>query len=316
MTSRAPLPTPAAPPRSWLPVWLALAAIWGSSFLLIKVGLDGFEPLPLATLRTTSGAITLVLLLVVLGQRLPTSSVAWLHAGFVGLLLAGLPAFLFAWAETRITSVLAGLFNACTPLFTALAGLVLARGQRIGPNRGVGLLLGILGVGLMLGAWQGLAGSLAGSAAAIGATVCYGIGIQWQQRFLTPRPESPESLVAAQLVVAAAALIAVDTASGSLAATEWHLGPTVAVVVLGSIGTGVAFVLFYRVVRLAGALTASTITYATPIVSTILGVVILGEALTWNQPAGALLVLTGVALVQGLLRPLPERPASPRPPRA
>lgn len=299
-----------SPARAWLPLWLVLAAIWGSSFMLIKVGLEGFTPLQLATLRTSSGAVTVVIVVLLLGQRLPSSGSAWLHCSIVGVLLAGFPAVLFAWAETHITSVLAGLFNASTPLFTALAGLVIARDQHIGRNRTAGLTLGILGVGLMLGVWQGVSGSLAGSAAAIGATVCYGIGLQWQQRFLTPRAERPEPLVAAQLLVAGALLILTDAVTGSMASTDWQLRPTAAVLVLGSVGTGIAFVMFYRVLRLAGALTAASITYATPIVSTLLGVVLLGEAITWNQPAGALLVLTGVALVQGFLRPLPE-PSAP-----
>jgi drug/metabolite transporter (DMT)-like permease len=303
--------------RDWLPLWLALAAIWGSSFMLIKIGLEGFNPLQLGTLRTTSGAVTVVLVVVLLGQRLPSRRTAWLHSSIVGLLLAGFPAVLFAWAETRVTSVLAGLFNAATPLFTALAGLLIARGQHIGRNRAAGLALGIVGVGLMLGLWQGLSGSLAGSAAAIGATICYGIGIQWQQRFLTPRPESPESLVAAQLIVASGALLAVDAVSGSLLSTQWQLRPTIAVVILGSVGTGLAFVMFYRVLRVAGALTAATITYATPVVSTLLGIVLLGEVVTWNQPAGAILVLTGVALVQGFLRPFGgSPPKAPTPPPA
>ena len=76
---------------------------------------------------------------------------------------------------------------------------------------------------------------------------------------------------------------------------------------LGVVGTGLAYLLFFRVQKVAGALSSSTITYATPVVSTLLGILVLGEPLTWNQPVGALLVLAGVALVQGFLRPLPER---------
>ena len=299
-------PAATVPVRSWLPLWLALALIWGSSFTLIKIGLAGFEPLQLAVLRTGSGAVTVVAAVLLMGLRLPRAGQAWLHSAVVGLLLAGLPAVLFAFAETRITSVLAGLFNAGTPIFTALAGLLLASGHRIGRNKSLGLAIGLLGVGLMLGAWQGAAGDLVGSAAAIGATACYGLGIQWQQRHLTQRPEHPVSLVAAQLLVAGAALLAVDVVTGSFAATDWQPGPTAAVITLGAVGTGIAFIMFFRVLSRAGALTAATITYATPVVSTALGVVALGEVLSWNQPVGAVVVLTGVALVQGFLRPLRE----------
>ncbi|MFM2438246.1 MAG: hypothetical protein RLZ55_1065 [Actinomycetota bacterium] len=307
---------------AWLPVWLLLAVIWGSSFLLIKVGLDSLAPLPLAALRVVSGAATMLLVLLVTHEGLPRDRTAWLHASVVGALLSAIPFTLFAWAETQVTSVLAGLFNAATPLFTALAGLAIARGHRIGPNRTLGLIIGVVGVGVILAVWQGFSGSAAGSLAAIGATVCYGIGIQWQQRFLAPRPESAASLVAAQLTAGAVLLVAVTAISGEPLPQQVGWQALGAVLALGVIGTGVAYLLFFRVQKVAGALTSSTITYATPVVSTLLGVLVLGEPLTWNQPVGALLVLAGVALVQGFLTPFRDHPepsadesASPVPPR-
>ncbi|TXH44597.1 MAG: EamA/RhaT family transporter [Actinobacteria bacterium] len=292
---------------AWLPAWLLLAVIWGSSFLLIKVGLHWLQPLQLAALRVVSGAATMLLVLLVTRQGLPRDRTAWLHASIVGILLSAIPFVLFAWAETRVTSVLAGLFNAATPLFTALAGLAIARGQRIGANRSLGLVIGVVGVGVILAVWQGLAGSTAGSLAAIGATVCYGIGIQWQQRFLSPRPEPAASLVAAQLTAGALLLVVLTAFSGERLPTQVDWQALGAVLALGVVGTGLAYLLFFRVQKVAGALSSSTITYATPVVSTLLGILVLGEPLTWNQPVGALLVLAGVALVQGFLRPLPER---------
>lgn len=305
----APAAGVAGRPRTaaWLPAWILLAVIWGSSFLLIKVGLQSLDPLPLAALRVVSGAATMLVVLMLTHHELPRDRTAWLHAGIVGALLAAIPFTLFAWAETRVTSVLAGLFNAATPLFTALAGLAIARGQRIGPNRTLGLIVGVVGVGLILGAWQGLSGSVAGSLAAIGATVCYGVGIQWQQRFLAPRSESAESLVAAELCVGAALLVLATAVSGSPLPHQVEWGPIGAVLTLGVVGTGIAYLLFFRVQQVAGALTSSTVTYATPVVSTLLGVLVLGEQLAWNQPVGALLVLAGVALVQGFWRLLPDR---------
>ncbi|MFI0432432.1 MAG: DMT family transporter [Candidatus Nanopelagicales bacterium] len=313
------MPPPSAPggagqrpaATAWLPAWLLLAVIWGSSFLLIKVGLHSLAPLPLAALRVVSGAATMLLVLMVTHQGLPRDRTAWLHASVVGALLSAIPFTLFAWAETQVTSVLAGLFNAATPLFTALAGLVIARGQRIGPNRTLGLIIGVAGVGTILAIWQGVSGSAAGSLAAIGATVCYGIGIQWQQRFLAPRPESAASLVAAQLTAGAVLLVAVTAVSGEPLPQQISWQSLGAVLALGVIGTGMAYLLFFRVQQVAGALTSSTITYATPVVSTLLGVLVLGEPMTWNQPVGALLVLAGVALVQGFLAPLRDRGGTP-----
>ncbi len=302
--------TGTAPASSWLPIWLALAVIWGSSFLLIKYSLVDFSPLEVAAGRVLLGALTVLTFVLARRQRLPTDWRAWLHGAVVGTFLCTLPFLLFAWAETRISSLLAGLFNAGTPLFTALAGLVIARGDRIGRNRALGLGIGLLGVLLILGVWNGAGGTLTGSLAAIAATVCYGVGIQWTRQFLTDRPEPAESLVAVQLIVAAACL---TLAEGLLASAVPRPGWSglLALLALGVLGTGVAFLLNYRVIRIAGALTSSTVTYATPVVSTVLAILVAGESFSWNQPAGALLVLLGVALVQGFVRVFgSDQPAS------
>ena len=293
------------PARTWLPIWLALAVIWGSSFLLIKYALVDFSPLEVAAGRVILGAVTVLVFVLARRQPLPRDWRAWLHGAVVGTFLCTLPFLLFAWAETRVSSLLAGLFNAGTPLFTALAGLVIARGDRIGGNRLLGLGIGLLGVLMILGIWNGPGGTLTGSLAAIGATVCYGVGIQWTRRFLTDRQEPAESLVAGQLVVAAVSLTVAEALLASAIPQPGGTG-LLALAALGVFGTGVAFLLNYRVIRIAGALTSSTVTYATPIVSTVLAILVLGESFSWNQPAGALLVLLGVALVQGFVRVLAE----------
>lgn len=293
------------PARTWLPIWLALAVIWGSSFLLIKYALVDFSPLEVAAGRVILGAVTVLVFVLARRQPLPRDWRAWLHGAVVGTFLCTLPFLLFAWAETRVSSLLAGLFNAGTPLFTALAGLVIARGDRIGGNRLLGLGIGLLGVLMILGIWNGPGGTLTGSLAAIGATVCYGVGIQWTRRFLTDRQEPAESLVAVQLVVAAVSLTVAEALLASAIPQPGGTG-LLALAALGVFGTGVAFLLNYRVIRIAGALTSSTVTYATPIVSTVLAILVLGESFSWNQPAGALLVLLGVALVQGFVRVLAE----------
>lgn len=297
--------TGTVPARTWLPIWLALAVIWGSSFLLIKYALVDFSPLEVAAGRVILGAVTVLVFVLARRQPLPRDWRAWLHGAVVGTFLCTLPFLLFAWAETRVSSLLAGLFNAGTPLFTALAGLVIARGDRIGGNRLLGLGIGLLGVLMILGIWNGPGGTLTGSLAAIGATVCYGVGIQWTRRFLTDRPEPAESLVAVQLVVAAVSLTVAEALLASAIPQPGGTG-LLALAALGVFGTGVAFLLNYRVIRIAGALTSSTVTYATPIVSTVLAILVLGESFSWNQPAGALLVLLGVALVQGFVRVLAE----------
>lgn len=295
-----------APIRAWLPIWLLLALIWGSSFLLMKYGLRAFSPIEIALGRTSTGLLA-VLAFVFLGhKKMPRDRVAWLHCAVIAVFLCIIPFTLFAWAETRVSSLLAGLFNAGTPLFTALAGLVIMRGDKVGPNRTLGLFLGLAGVMIMLSLGGPISGTVIGSLAAVAATACYGIGIQWTRRFLGHRPEGAESLVAAQLLIASLGLAVIELLTRTTPPL-WSPLPVVSVVLLGALGTGIAFVLNFQVIKVAGALTAATVTYATPIVSTVLGIIVLGEGLTWNEPVGAGLVLVGVALVQGFLKPLPQR---------
>jgi drug/metabolite transporter (DMT)-like permease len=225
--------------------------------------------------------------------------VVWAHVTFSGLMMNVVPFTLFAWAETRVSSVLAGLFNAATPLFTALFALAIVPAERLTRQRLVGLFVGFAGVLLVIGVGQGLSGDLVGSIACLGATVCYGIGVPWTRRFLADRPEGGPSIMGAQLL--SATLI---TGVLMVALTDRPTaqpGPVLAVIVLGALATGLAFIWMFRVISLAGSVVSASVTYATPVVSTLLGIVLLGEAVTWNQPVGAVIVLLGASMVQGLL---------------
>jgi drug/metabolite transporter (DMT)-like permease len=284
----------------WLPYWWALAVVWGSSFFLIKVGLEGFSPPQVTLGRVLFGFLAVAAVVALRRLGLPPPGRVWLHAGFVGLMTNVVPFTLFAWAETRVSSVLAGLFNAGTPLFTALFALAIMPAERLTRQRVTGLLIGFSGVVVVMGAWEGVSGDLLGSLACIAATACYGVGVPWTRRFLSGQPYPGPSLVAAQLLCSTLVMTAL-----CLAFTDWpsQVGAAAvsAVVVLGALSTGLAFVWMYRVIGLAGSVVSASVTYATPLVSTFLGIVVLGEALTWNEPVGAAIVLIGAALVQGLI---------------
>jgi len=285
---------------SWLPYWWALAVVWGSSFFLIKVALDAFVPLQITLGRVFFGALAVMVVMVARRTRLPRFGAVWGHAAFVGLMTNVIPFTLFAWAETRVSSVLAGLFNAATPLFTAAFALALVPAERLTRQRLLGLLVGFGGVMVVMGVWQGVSGDLAGSLACLGATLCYGVGVPWTRRFLAVRPEGGPAIMGAQLIcstaiMAPACLLWTPVPEG----VRWNA--VLGVVVLGALATGLAFIWMFRVIALAGSVVSASVTYATPLVSTFLGIVVLGEALTWNQPVGAVIVLVGAALVQGLV---------------
>ena len=285
---------------AWLPYWWALALVWGSSFFLIKIGLQSFAPMQITFGRVLFGFLAVLVVILVQRQRLPRWGAVWGHAAFVGLMTNVIPFTLFAWAETRVSSVLAGLFNAATPLFTALFALLIVPHERLTRQRVLGLLIGFAGVLMVMGVWQGLSGDLAGSLACLGATLCYGVGVPWTRRFLAVRPEGGAPIMGAQLLCSTAVmalLVAIWTPVPD--SVTWQ--PVVAVVVLGALATGLAFIWMFRVIALAGSVVSASVTYATPLVSTALGIVVLGEAMSWNQPVGAVVVLAGAALVQGLI---------------
>jgi len=282
--------------------------MWGASFLFIKVAVEELAPIDVALGRTAIGALTLIAILLATRTALPRGARLWGHLLIAGTLFNAVPFALFAYGEERVSSVLAGIWNATTPLLTLLVVLAVLPGERPTRRRIAGLLIGFAGVLVVLGPWRDLGGSaLAGQLMCLGAAACYALGFGHTRRFLAGRSESGIALASGQLLCATVLLtIATAVAGGAPPALG---GDTVAsMLCLGALGSGVAYLLNYSIIRRAGATTASTVTYLIPLFSTVLGVVVLGEALSWNQPAGAAIVLAGVAIANGLLRlPPPGR---------
>jgi drug/metabolite transporter (DMT)-like permease len=288
--------------RSWLPGYLALAIIWGSSFLFIKVALRDLHPVQVALYRVGFGALVLLVVLLVTRTPLPRSLKLWAHLVVVATFSIALPFSLFSYAEQHISSVLAGIWNATTPLVALPMAVLVYRTDRFTVRRALGLGLGFVGVLTILGVWQGPGdGDLLGQALCFGAAVCYGIAIPYQRKFLAHRPESGTTIAAGQLVMASGLLaIAAPLLAGAPPA-PWTLSlPALgSVAAMGALGTGLAFVLSFRVIRAAGVTTATSVTYLIPLWATFFGVVLLHEKLAWYQPVGAAIVLLGVAISQG-----------------
>jgi drug/metabolite transporter (DMT)-like permease len=291
--------------RAFLPGYLALAVIWGASFLFIKIGVRELHPLYLTLFRVATGALTLLVVLAVTRVRLPRDPKLWAHLSVAGTIGVAVPFTLFGYGEERVSSVLAGIWNATTPLIALPMAVFAFRTERLTTRGAVGIGIGFAGVLTVLGVWQGVGGShLTGQLMCFGAAACYGVGIPYMKRFVAGRSESGVALSAAQLV-AATVLLAIVTpllVGAPPAPTGLSLDVIGSVVALGALGTGLAFVINMRNIRLAGASTASTVTYLIPIAATIIGVIVLDERLSWYQPVGAAVVLAGVAVSQGLLR--------------
>ncbi|MFF0375736.1 DMT family transporter [Actinoplanes missouriensis] len=292
--------------RRWLPSYLALAAIWGTSFLFIKVGVRELHPLWLTFGRVAAGVLILLVVLAVTRDRLPRDLRLWGHLMVVALLGVVLPFTLFGYGEQRVSSVLAGIWNAATPLVALPLAVLLFRTERMSARKAAGIGVGFAGVLVVLGVWRGLGGAqFTGQLMCFGAAMCYAVAIPYQKKFIAGRAGSGVSMAAAQLIAALAQLTLVAPLLAGAPPNPADLSGQVllCVLALGSLGTGIAFVLNFRVVRMAGVSTSTSVTYLMPVVATVVGVLVLGEHLHWNQPVGALIVLIGVAVSQGLLRP-------------
>jgi drug/metabolite transporter (DMT)-like permease len=283
-----------------------LAAIWGSSFLFIKVGVTELHPLFVALGRVLGGAIALVVVVLLTRDQLPRDPRFWGHNAVVAVVGVALPFTLFGFGEQRISSVLAGIWNSVTPLIALPMAVLVFRTEKMTSRRVLGLVLGFVGAATILGVWQGVGGSsLAGQLMCLTAAACYGVAIPYTRRYITPRPESGLAASAGQLLIATVLLAVVaPLAGGGYPAVAELSGPVVAsVAALGVLGTGLAFVLHMRNIRLLGASTASMVTYLIPVFATVIGVLVLSEELAWFQPVGAAVVLLGVAITQGVGRP-------------
>ncbi|WP_327167749.1 DMT family transporter [Streptomyces subrutilus] len=282
----------------WRVRFAVLSVVWGFSFLLIKVGTEGYAPFQVALGRVLFGALALLSVLLVRREPLPRSLHTWGHLSVAALLLNTVPFSLFAFAELRIPSSLAGICNATSPLWGMALSLVALSEDRPTRRRFAGLGLGFLGVLTVLGAWQGFSGvDATGTALALLASLCYPIGWIYVRRTLAGTPGSPVAMTGGQLLLSTVQLTLASAVFTS-APTSFPLWPTLSVIALGALGTGMALQMQYGLVKEVGPTTAQMVTYFIPVIATTAGVLVLGEQLHWNTPVGALIVLAGAALTQ------------------
>jgi Permeases of the drug/metabolite transporter (DMT) superfamily len=290
-----------APHLPWQVSFLLLGAIWGCSFWWIKLGLEMLAPVQVAFVRLAVGGGALLIVSALTGTRLPRSRSTWRHLFVMAMLMNSIPFTLFAIGETHVSSVLAGIINASTPLTTLAVILLAFPEEHPNVDRVLGLLAGFLGILVVVGVWQGLGtGELTGIAACLGAVTCYGIAFPYSRRHIAGLPDSGVSLATGQVLIGAAVLLPFGVAGGMPGPIS--AGPVLGLLGLGALGSGIAFALNYQVIRAAGPSTASTVTYLTPLFAVVVGAIFLGESVTWYEPVGGLVVLFGVAVAQGRIR--------------
>ena len=285
--------------QSWLGLYIALGIVWGCSFIFIKLGLEFLTPFGVAFGRCALGALALLIYLKLKGLTLVRDRKMIGHLWVVALLLNVIPGIFFAWAETEVTSILAGIINAVTPLMTLIAIMVVSRNEKPTRPQVIGLILGFLGVLTVLGAWQGLGDNpLWAILILLAAVTCYGFSFPYSRRFILPAQLKPEVMAATQVTLGAITLLPLFLING-IAKSEFLLGPVLAMVALGVFGSGFAYIWNFTIMRDAGSAIASSVTYVTPLVAVLVGFIFLNETLHWYEPAGAVIVLLGAAIAQG-----------------
>lgn len=301
--------------RSALLRLLVLGGIWGTSFLLISWSLEGLSPTQIALGRASLGALVLWPVALASGGRPPRDLRLWGQLLVMSLVSNVVPFFLFGWGQERVTSGLAGIYNALTPLTTLLIAVALLPEERPTLERVVGFLVAVSGAGLILGGDIG-GSTVPGQLACLGAAFSYGLAFNYARRVLVPRGIPPRTAAACQLTCAALVLLVLAPV---VARDPVDLDARVllSIGVLGAVGTGIAFVIYHSLIRDIGASRASMVTFLIPIVAVSLGVVVLDEALTWQLLAGGVVIIAGVALAEGRLGRLPRRDVSlPNPVRS
>jgi drug/metabolite transporter (DMT)-like permease len=276
-----------------------LAFIWGASFMLIKIADRQLAPSTLILARLGSAALLLAAIAAVrLGPRetLTESRGAWRWLVVVGLVNTALPFWLLSWGETRIDSGLASIIQGAVPIFTALLAFGFFREARVTGFRLVGLAIGFVGVALLVGAQPH--GRLLAALAVVGMALCYAIGSLLAGRHLRGTP--PLVVALASTAVSTVAVLPVGVAQAPSEA--WHGETIMAILVLGFVGTAIAYLLFFALIQRAGPNYATLVTYLVPPIALAYGAVFLDESFGLTAFVSLGLILAGVALATGSVR--------------
>jgi drug/metabolite transporter (DMT)-like permease len=276
----------------------------------MKVALEGVSFGQVVWARLVFGAITLGIIAVIVRARLPREPIVWLHFVVVAITYCVIPYLLFAWAEQYVSSSLASIYNAVTPITTAILVTAAFRVEKLNRDQILGVLLGIVGVIVVIGPWQvaALTGSVWGQLACLGAVTCYGFSFGYIRKFISHRA-MPATTIAVMNIGVAAVIMLLLTPVLALGPITFSWPVLLSLLALGALGTGVVYIWNMNVLRAWGPTATSGVTYVTPVVGVALGILILHETLSWNEPAGAVIVLAGILLTQQRVRIFTRRQA-------
>ncbi len=284
---------------NWLGLYLAVGIIWGGSFLFIALGNQFLPPIGVGFWRLTLGGLPLLVFALVKRLDFPSQPATWFKIFVVSLCMNSIPSALFAYAERHVTSAFAGIMNAATPIATVIMILLVFREETPSTKVLFGLGVGLAGVLTVLAVWNGFGkNDPLAIAALVGAVSLYGIGGPFARRYVSPLKLDIQVQVPVQVLIGAATLAPFYFTSTTFTATPTWQG-ILGMLALGILGTGFAYIWYYRLMAIAGSAIANSVTYLSPVVAVLAGALVLGEHVTWNQSLGGVIVILGAAISQG-----------------
>lgn len=294
-----------------------LSMLWGGSFFFSKVAIAEVPPLTVVLARVAIGAVGLFLYLRATGQAIPATLTVWAAFFGMGVLNNLIPFSLIFWGQTQIASGLASILVATTPIFSILVAHVLTTDERMTPAKGAGILLGFMGVALLMAgnAFQERAIPILAVLACLAAALSYGLAGVFGRRFRR-MGIAPATVAFGQ--VAATTIMMIPLVG--LVDAPWHLAlPSLttagALVGLGLLSTALAYIIFFHILAVGGAINSSLVTLLVPVSAILLGSVFLGERMALNHFAGMVLIALGMLSIDGrvlrwLRKDRPEGPAA------
>ncbi len=281
--------------------FVVVGLIWGSSYPLIKEAGNGLSPGQLVLARLLLGAVVLLGICAATGVRLPRPGVVWVHIAITAVLGMVAPFFLLAWGEHRTSASMAGVLTGATPLLTLALATVQLRSEKATARRSAGLVLGFAGVFVVIGPWHGAVGTVGGEAACLGVAGIYAAHAVFTRKFLSDRGIAPIASATSQTLVAAVIQSALMPLVGwQRPSFTWSVSASI--LILGVFGTGLAYVLYYRLIADIGATGASSVNYLVPFLSLIISALTLGESISWNVPLGGVVIVVSILIAENQLR--------------
>jgi drug/metabolite transporter (DMT)-like permease len=281
-----------------------LGSLWGSSYLYIRIAVEGVSPLMIVATRLFFGAALLFAVIWLWSLALPRERSLWLHLIVMSIIGNVIPWTLISWAGQHIDSGLSAVLNSTTPLFTILFTVAAFRSEQLTIPRLTGVLLGFAGVAVLTGTdvTQLASASFQAQAAVVFSSICYGLAFAYARRYVKG---DPIVLAGCQILLAFVIISPFALTLGNPLGSELTLARVGALLALGILTSGVAYILYYRLIRDVGATMASYATYLIPIVGLILGAIVLGESIGLQSLLGVAFILGGLAIATLLHRDRP-----------